>query len=258
MRNFDDLAPKFARKVYGGLKGKIRLSVIERDLKEHCARAVQAAGKDQMVILDAGCGHGPVSLKMARHGHHIDLCDISQNMLDLAGKTVEAQGLDERVTFIHGDVHSLDPSAYGPYDLILCHAVLDWVPDPPDMLRHLSGLIKPGGILSLTFYNLDGFIFKNLLRANYKKIKKEDFKGFRGSLTPTFPRRSEDVYGWLSGLPVDILCHSGIRVFHDYILDPGFQNQDPDSVVELELKFSRQPPFRDMGRYQHIMARFKP
>ena len=31
-RNFDDLAQKFARKVYGELKGDIRLAVIWRDL----------------------------------------------------------------------------------------------------------------------------------------------------------------------------------------------------------------------------------
>lgn len=31
-RNFDDLTEKFSRKVYGGLKGDVRLAVIWRDL----------------------------------------------------------------------------------------------------------------------------------------------------------------------------------------------------------------------------------
>ena len=33
-RNFDDLAPRFQRKVYGGIKGQIRLAVLEKDLTD--------------------------------------------------------------------------------------------------------------------------------------------------------------------------------------------------------------------------------
>ena len=31
-RNFDDLAERFSRKIYGGLKGNIRLAVLTADL----------------------------------------------------------------------------------------------------------------------------------------------------------------------------------------------------------------------------------
>ena len=33
-RNFDDLAPRFKRNVYGGLKGELRLRVLQRDFDE--------------------------------------------------------------------------------------------------------------------------------------------------------------------------------------------------------------------------------
>jgi S-adenosylmethionine-dependent methyltransferase len=39
-RNFDDLTEKFKRKVYGGLKGEIRLAVIWRDLNQLMALKV--------------------------------------------------------------------------------------------------------------------------------------------------------------------------------------------------------------------------
>lgn len=98
-------------------------------------------------------------------------------------------------------------------------------------------------------------IFKNLLRVNYNKILKQDYTGWRGSLTPAFPRKPDDVLHWLHQQNVDILCHSGIRVFHDYILSLEDKDKDPETVLDLELKFSREMPYRDFGRYQHILGR---
>ncbi len=78
-------------------------------------------------------------------------------------------------------------------------------------------------------------IYKNLLRINYEKIQKKAYQGWPGSLTPTYPRKPEEVLGWLSNQPLTLLCHSGMRVFHDYILNLEDQKQKPDTVLELSL-----------------------
>ncbi len=253
-RNFDDLAPRFRRKVYGGLKGQIRLAVLEKDLREFYPPAMAPADDKSLNILDAGGGYGPFSLGLARLGHEITLCDLSANMLDLAREKFTKEGADKKLTICHGPIQALPQKSNAPFDLILCHAVLGWVVDPRSLIRHLMDLLPEGGMLSLTFYNLNGMIYKNLLRTNYKKILKKAYTGYRGSLTPTWPRTPETVLDWLSDHPLEILCHSGIRVFHDYILDPTDRDRDPDTVKALELEFSRQLPFRDLGRYQHILG----
>ncbi|MCG8634963.1 MAG: methyltransferase domain-containing protein [Desulfobacterales bacterium] len=253
-RNFDDLAPRFERKVYGGLKGQIRLAVLEKDLKEFYPRALKTAGDHPLQVLDAGGGYGPFSLSLARLGHEITLCDLSANMLDLATERFSREGVESKLTICHGPVQSFARTTDTHFDLILCHAVLGWVVDPQALIRHLMGILPKGGMLSLTFYNLHGMIYKNLLRTNYKKILKKAYTGYRGSLTPTWPRAPETVLKWLADHPLDILCHSGIRVFHDYILDPADRDRDPETVRILELEFSRQLPYRDLGRYQHILC----
>jgi tRNA 5-carboxymethoxyuridine methyltransferase len=254
-KNFDDLAPRFQRKIYGGLKGRIRLAVLEKDLEEFYPRALLPAQGQPLNILDAGGGSAPFSIGLANLGHHITLCDLSENMLEQARTRFSDQDLSDRLKIVQGAIQ--DHSSPG-YDLVLCHAVLEWVADPQKLIRHLMGLTKPFGILSLTFYNLAGMIFKNLLRTNYKKITDQDFSGLPGGLTPTWPRKPDEVLGWLSPHPFEILCHSGMRVFHDYILDIRDQKKDPDIVVGLELKFSRTSPFREMGRYQHILGQKSP
>jgi S-adenosylmethionine-dependent methyltransferase len=253
-KNFDDLADKFQHKVYGGLKGDIRLAVLEKDLSQFFPSAVTKPGKtgSPLHILDAGGGYGPFSLELARLGHHVTLCDISARMLEKAEQRIKNLDLPNPVRIIHAPIQELEHKIQ--YDLILCHAVIDWVDDPNALIGHLKDLMKENALLSLTFYNLHGMIFKNLLRTNYKKIIQKQFNGWPGSLTPTHPQIPAKVIEMLNQLKLKVVCHSGIRVFHDYILTIEDRDRKPDTVLALELEYSRQPPFRDLGRYQHIMA----
>jgi S-adenosylmethionine-dependent methyltransferase len=254
-RNFDDLAPRFQRNVYGGMKGRIRLAVLQKDMHEFYPQVILPAGEKPLRILDAGSGRGPFSLGLAELGHELTLCDLSEEMLKLATADIIERGIAERVQLVHSAIQDLPSSKHGLYDLVLCHAVLEWVHQPQELIEHLLRQLKIGGLLSLTFYNLNGMIYKNLLRTNYSKILQEDYSGFRGSLTPTYPRHPEEVMQWLSAQPLDILCHSGMRVFHDYILNPEDRAREPETVLSMELQLSRQLPFRDLGRYQHVMGR---
>lgn len=269
-RNFDDLALRFRRNVYDRLKGDIRLAVLRRDFAETIpALAVlmdqEVAGggspeavKQPLHILDAGGGQGQFSLTLAQHGHRLDLCDISVNMLALAEENIAAAGLARQVALHHSSIQNYCAGHQGHYDLVLCHAVLEWVVEPEMLLDHLLAALKPGGFLSLTFYNVNGMVMKNLLRTNFKKVLAEDYRGYRGSLTPTYPLQPQQVYGWLAERGLPLLCHSGIRCFHDYILDPAQRTADPASQLDLELRLSREEPFRSLGRYIHTLTRKLP
>ena len=92
------------------------------------------------------------------------------------------------------------------------------------------------------------------MTANFKKIIAQDFGGAKGSLTPINPLVPEQVDTWLEDLPLTVMARSGIRVFHDYILDGQQRERSPDELIALELLFSRQEPYRSLGRYIHIIG----
>jgi S-adenosylmethionine-dependent methyltransferase len=259
-RNFDDLAERFQKNIYGGLKGEIRLAVLERDFQEHFIYAPfgKTVPAKPVRILDAGGGQGLFALRFAQAGHFVIICDISSEMLKLAEQDVIRLGLQKNVRLIHCAIQDLPEhiaSEECQFDVVLCHAVLEWVVHQQDLLASVTAFVKPGGFLSLTFYNLHSLIFKNLLRTNFKKIQAEDFAGSRGSLTPTNPLYPEQVFHWIEELPLDTLTTSGIRVFHDYIFNEEHRERDAKSVVELELAFSRKQPYQLLGRYIHILNR---
>jgi S-adenosylmethionine-dependent methyltransferase len=251
-RNFDDLAHRFEHNVYDTTKGQIRLSVIERDLREHLPALYQPYN---LRILDAGSGTAPISVPLLQGPQELTLVDVSVEMLKRALSQAQSEGKKpmwhqcsiEEFTSEHWDGK--------PYDIIFCHAVIEWVNQPQLLLQHLSQLLAWGGWLSLSFYNRDGLIFKNLLRTNFSGLKNKQISGSKRSLTPSFPRTVAEVKHWCHEVGFDLKCHSGIRVFHDYVLNKDDREREPEQLMALELEYSRQDPYRGVGRYQHFLLK---
>lgn len=251
-RNFDDLVHRFTNNVYQTLKGQIRLAVVQRDLDEHCQELL----KRPLRILDAGCGRAPFAGRLLAAGHNLSLVDVSVEMLKSALANIQTITTEEnQLNWFHGSAVQYQQSAWPgqPFDLILCHAVLEWVEAPEELLASLQAMLKPGGKLSLLFYNVNGLVFKNLLRGNFKKVQQRQYQGHRRSLTPTYPRQIDDVKQWCQSLGFTALCHSGVRVFHDYIFNEQDRNRQPEELKALELALSTQSPYRELGRYQHMI-----
>lgn len=257
-RNFDDLAPRFARNVYGALKGALRLAVLRRDFEAVLPQALHNAGGQPLRVLDAGGGQGQFALQLAACGHALTLCDISSAMLALAQEEAAVQQLAD-VAFVHSSIQALAAEVRAgvrePFDLVICHAVLEWVVDQPGLLQDLRSLVRCEGLLSLTFYNRHGLIMKNLLRGRRPPILDAAFVPSAGSLTPTRPLDPQQVLRWLDTAHWQHLCHSGIRVFHDLLLTPEGRAMPEDTLVALELELSQQEPYRALGRYQHVLAK---
>ncbi|MDQ7003621.1 MAG: methyltransferase domain-containing protein [Ghiorsea sp.] len=246
--NFDDLAAHFQYKIYGSRKGKIRLSVLNRDLQQVVPRWT----KGGLSVLDLGAGLGQMGIKAASFGHDVCINDISGNMLVVAKNNAKEQGLVEHITWFHGAFQSLEDKAY---DIVLCHALLEWLADPEVLLQKLTKLTHQDSVVSLMFYNKDALVLHNLIRGNFKKIEKKDFSGMKGGLTPQNPLQPAWVEAKLHDLGFEVTYKSGIRVFSDYVGIKRGGNESEDDVVNMELQYSNQQPYQQMGRYIHFICR---
>lgn len=248
-RNFDDIAEKFVRNIYGTTKGIIRKEIVWRDLTQLLASLPQRP----LSVLDAGGGEGVLSGQLAAMGHQVVLCDISEEMVKRAERAAEEKGLLQQMTFIHSSVQDVSRHLAQAPDLILFHAVLEWVADPKSVLQHLYDCLAPGGALSLMFYNYHGLLFRNVLLGNLQYVEKGMPKKKRRSLSPDNPLHPEQVYQWIAELGMTISGKSGIRVFHDYMHNK-MTEQDLDALLALEQRYCRQEPYINFGRYIHVMA----
>lgn len=119
-RNFDDIAEKFSRNIYGTTKGQLRQAILWQDLD----RVLAEMGPQKLRVLDAGGGEGQTAIKMAERGHQVILCDLSAQMIDRAKQAAEAKGVSDNMQFIHCAAQDVASHLETPVDLILFHAVL--------------------------------------------------------------------------------------------------------------------------------------
>lgn len=257
-RSFDTIADHFEKKVYGGLKGDIRLAVLRRDIFEYVAAQSYVLGRP-LRILDVGAGLAQIAIELAAQGHSLVINDISANMLDKAKVSAEHAQASNNIRWYMSPYQQLDDhfsaDKIEKFDLILCHALLEWLAEPADIMDFFNRHLTDTGALSLCFYNPASFDYRNLIMGNFNLLDKTDYKADnKKSLTPNHPVAKQEVESWLQQHHYQVIVSSGLRVFHDYApLKRGGHN-DPEAVIRMELRYSQQEPYKWLGRYLHILA----
>ncbi|MEH6467799.1 MAG: methyltransferase domain-containing protein [Porticoccus sp.] len=249
-RNFDDLAERFKRKVYGGLKGDIRLAVLWRDLEEQIPQIHESK---PLRVLDIGAGLSQLAIRLAKLGHQVTVNDISSEMLSIARESAEQSGVIDSMVWHHCPFQELSNKVEGKFDVVLCHAVVEWLADPEPLLVQLKQFLSEEGVLSFTYYNRHSLEYRNLIRGNFNLLKRDTFTPDPGSLTPSNPLLPEQVQEWVDDAALTVQATSGVRVFHDYVTTLRGGNGVPESVVEMELVYSQREPYMWLGRYIHLL-----
>lgn len=249
-RNFDDISHKFAQNIYGTSKGKIREIIVWQELEKIIASYPQ--GKP-LKILDAGGGQGQIACKLAKLGHQVTLCDISTQMLAQAKEQAKQENLT--LTCIHSSIQQLETIIDAPFDLVICHAVLEWVADPIVLIASLKKYLKANGYLSLMFYNYHALLFKTVTLGNFGYTQTGLAKRKKKTLSPDFPRVPNEVYSWLNDLNFIIIQKTGIRIFHDYLINKNKVQTDFEQLLELEKQYCQNDVYLNIARYILITAK---
>jgi trans-aconitate 2-methyltransferase len=95
-------------------------------------------------VADLGCGPGNLTQVLARRwpGAAVIGVDNSAEMIAATASAVE----DGRPRFELADIRDWRPAR--PPDVLVCNAVLQWVPDHNELLLHWADLLAPGGWLA--------------------------------------------------------------------------------------------------------------
>ncbi|MEA2118238.1 methyltransferase domain-containing protein [Halovibrio sp. HP20-50] len=245
-RYFDGLADKFSRSLYQAPRGELRLAMLDYLLPQMLDLRAQK-------VLDVGGGLGQQAAWFAERGHNVTMAEPSGDMLSYA-KTWhrDAKTLPESaITYLQSPLQVLTGEAPGPWPLITCHAVLEWLGDPQTALTTLSQLMAPGGQLSLMVFNRDALRFSNAVKGNLEKALSDRLagKGKRQRLTPISPVSHAEIEQWSAANGLRIEAVAGIRVFQDYLRQPPASPSENATLLALEKRYCRQDPHWRLGRY---------
>ncbi|MFZ5627302.1 MAG: demethylmenaquinone methyltransferase [Bacillota bacterium] len=134
------------------------------------ARSGMGPGKQ---ALDICCGTGMLAMALAEAsgptGRVVGL-DFSENMLAVARENLRHFPLQENITLIQGNAMAL-PFADNTFDCVTVGWGLRNVPDLDQVLREMTRVVKPGGmVVSLDMAKPSAPVFKELYWFYFEKL----------------------------------------------------------------------------------------
>lgn len=118
-------------------------------------------------ILDAGCGVGDFSIKLARHGFNVSAIDFSPHALEEAGVRVKKSGLSDKISLRQDNLLDLQIPD-NQFDYVFCWGVLMHIHDVETAIAQLCRVVKPGGTIVISEGNM--YSLESVLMRWVKKL----------------------------------------------------------------------------------------
>jgi S-adenosylmethionine-dependent methyltransferase len=234
--------------------GRLRYSTSRMNIARHTEGRV-------LRILDVGGGDGMDAIHYARLGHSVTLTDCSPTMLSEAKKSAEEQGIAERLRICQTEPDAV-PNLLDeqPFDLILCHMMIEFVPDAQVLLSEMCKLLGPGGLLSLLDTNRYSDVYMRAFQMNslpdaLKAVgAKEYFHPWVNRLTPRFS--ADEFIDQLEENGCALVGHYGVLNICAYLPnEPKFDPQYFSELEELERRLTDRYPYYLLARFFQVIAR---
>ncbi|MFE6911584.1 class I SAM-dependent methyltransferase [Streptomyces erythrochromogenes] len=241
----------------GGLRNAVRQELVGRQVDEQIAQRFPVG--QRLRVLDVGMGQGTQALRLARAGHKVTGLEQDPGMLAVAREAlaVEPAGIRDRVKLLEGDgretgAHFLP----GSFDVVLCHGVLMYVPEPDAMLAGLARMLAPGGLLSLLVRNGDALAMRHGLDGDWKgALAAFDSTDYTNRLgLDVRADRLAGLTATLSGIGAPLQAWYGVRVFTDgteagEVLPP---DEELERLLAAEDRAGRTDPYRGVAALLHL------
>lgn len=251
-RNFDDLSRRFKNNIYGTPKGLLRLYALRQDFAKF-----ELGANTKLTVLDAGGGMGQFSSELAAKGHQIELCDISKEMLESAKTLFVEQGLESHINFTQCGIQEIPQQFDQQFDLVMNHAVLEWLVNPAEALHTLYQQVKPGGWLSIMFYNIHGRTWRGIMNGKLHAPSTSSERMAKEGIAPQQPLEPQWVYDQLRELGLEIKSWRGIRFIYDHMHQKIRDRVGLEAIAASEFELGYQAPYKDLARYVHMLC-YKP
>jgi S-adenosylmethionine-dependent methyltransferase len=234
--------------------GRLRYTTSRMNIARHTDERI-------LRILDVGGGDGMDAIHYAKLGHSVTLTDCSPTMLSEAKKSAEEQGIGEQLKICQTEPDAVPGLlCEQPFDLILCHMMIEFVQDAQVLLSEMCKLLVPGGLLSLLDTNrysdvyLKAFQMSSLSDALEAVDAKEYFHPWVNRLTPRFS--ADEFIDQLDGNGCTLVGHYGVLNLCAYLPnEPKFDPQYFSELEELECRLTDRYPYYLLARFFQVIAK---
>jgi SAM-dependent methyltransferase len=233
-------------------RGRVRFELL-------LGQVLDALPQPPASVVDAGGGTGQLAVPLARLGYHVTVVDTSAAMLATCSQRAAAEdpALTTRIATVQGDAAEI-AVLLGPasQDAALCHEVVTFVDDPAAVLAALAEVLRPDGVLSLTFANRDWLVQRAGRHGDYAGALR-----LLDDVGPSAPRPPS--HRAVTAAELDVrLAKAGFEVAGSYGVSVFAEGRDDDldsaaveALLELERRVAGHEPYRSSAQVVHLVAR---
>lgn len=181
-------------------------------------------------LLDVGCGLGNDLARFVSGGANGTGIDISPVAIDLARKNFKHRHLNAEFKHMNGEKMSF---ADNSFDVVYCHTVIHFTPDPGALIQEIYRVLKPGGKAILMTINRHSWLYflhrLAKLKIDYMDapvFKKYTYKEFEKMLSP-FDRVEMSA----ERFPVRTEVHRGVKAMIYNKLFVDIYNAMPQKLI---------------------------
>ncbi len=217
-------------------------------------------------VVDIGGGTGGFAVRLAQQGHTVTVVDPSPDALAALDRRADEAGVAGLVTGVQGDVADLSTHVTDDVDAVLCHGVLEVLPDPAAALRAIAAVLRPGGLLSLLVAQRHAAVVSRAMAGHFQQalaLLDEDQpsgqqSGQQSGAVVRSGRRytADEVVALLADAGFTLQETHAVRVFADLVpgslldLEPGATA----ALVELEQAVSGRAEYLPLATQVHVIA----
>lgn len=254
----------------GNLRNVVRQEMVARQLASHLPHPPRQPRA--LRVLDVGAGQGTQSIRLARQGHSVTAVEPDARMREAfeaaAGELPPAQRA--RVTLLAGDLAGVaSVTSPAAYDVVLCHGVLMYLPDPGSAVAVLASRVAPEGVVSLVARNGDAMAWRPAARHDWARataLLDEVEAARREGRDPRYHNEIgvlaradtlESLTTACASAGLEVEAWYGVRVATDNV---GVDERTPPSpeleqLLDVEERLGRTDPYRALGTLLHVVAR---
>lgn len=123
--------------------------------------------KEGVSVMDVGCGSGAITKGIAEKVAPGKVTGIDSSEA-LIAQAIASYPYIPNLEFKVADVHTFDTP--GRYDLVTSARVLQWLPDPREVLQKLKKFLKEEGVIAILDYNHEKIKWEPALPVEMKRF----------------------------------------------------------------------------------------
>lgn len=213
-------------------------------------RQLDLSNNTPIKMLDFGAGFCVTANHYSEH-HIVTAVEPNEEMIKLS---IHENNFD----IIHGGIETLNTYADNSFDFVICHNVLEYVPDKELILGELARVLKPGEKLSIVKHNLMGRIvayavFSDDPNAALNLLESGDNENNMFGKRDTYDNEYIIELGLKYGLSVEKIL--GVRTFFGLSKnnDIKFTQEWYDNMLALVMKTCNSHEYNSFSFFHHLI-----